>query len=89
MATKNLNIRVEESLKAKADQLCGELGIPLATAVNIFLKSMVRYNGFPFEVRVDIPQSATPAVDTLLKFAANHRVIENAYQFNREDGYDR
>ena len=31
----------------------------LTTAVNVFLRQAVNYNGFPFDVRLDVPNSET------------------------------
>ena len=49
----NLNIRVDDTLKKQAEAIFSELGINLSVATNIFLKQVVRYNGIPFELRID------------------------------------
>lgn len=49
----NLNIRVDDTLKKQAETIFSELGISLSAATTIFLKQVVRYNGIPFELRVD------------------------------------
>ena len=59
MSTTNLNIRVDENLKKKADKLFSELGMSMSTAMNIFLRQSVRYGGIPFDIRVDVPNSET------------------------------
>ena len=51
-ATKNLNIRVDADLKAQAEHIFSELGLPTSTAITMFLKSVVRYSGLPFETRL-------------------------------------
>ena len=51
MATTNLNVRVDETLKKNAEQLFAELGLNLSSAITIFLKSSVDYNGIPFEIK--------------------------------------
>ena len=51
MATTNLNVRVDETLKKNAEQLFSELGLTLSSAITIFLKSSVDYNGIPFEIK--------------------------------------
>ena len=48
MATTNLNVRVDENLKKTADTLLNELGLNMSTAINIYLKQIVRENGIPF-----------------------------------------
>lgn len=58
--TKSLNMRIDAELKDQAEQILSELGLPTATAVTMFLKSVVRYGGIPFELRVDeYPNSKT------------------------------
>lgn len=49
MAT--LQLRVDDSLKTKADALFSSLGLDTSTAVRIFLASSVENNGLPFAVR--------------------------------------
>ena len=55
MATTNLNVRVDENLKKAADTLLNELGLNMSTAINIYLKQIVRENGIPFEIKLDKP----------------------------------
>ena len=52
MATTNLNVRVDENLKKTADTLLNELGLNMSTAINIYLKQIVRENGIPFEIKL-------------------------------------
>ncbi|MBQ7670520.1 MAG: type II toxin-antitoxin system RelB/DinJ family antitoxin [Clostridia bacterium] len=51
MATTNLNIRIDEELKKNAEQLFADLGLNMSSAITIFLKSSVDYNGIPFEIK--------------------------------------
>ncbi|MBR6343957.1 MAG: type II toxin-antitoxin system RelB/DinJ family antitoxin, partial [Selenomonadaceae bacterium] len=39
--TKNLNLRVDADLKAQAEHIFSELGLPTSTAITMFLKSVV------------------------------------------------
>ena len=48
----NINVRVDEDLKSKAESIFNELGLNLSTAMNLFLNSAVRYGGIPFELKV-------------------------------------
>lgn len=45
-----VNIRIDDDVKNKADKLFGELGLNMSTAVNIFLKQSLRQGGIPFEI---------------------------------------
>lgn len=50
--TKTLNLRVDADLKRQAETIFADLGIPTSTAINIFLHTVVRYGGIPFDLRV-------------------------------------
>jgi DNA-damage-inducible protein J len=49
----NLNIRVDDAVKQQAEAVFAELGMSLSTATTIFLKQVIRYNGIPFDLRLD------------------------------------
>lgn len=57
--TTNLNIRVDEELKRKAEAIFSELGLNMSTAMNIFLRYSVRYGGIPFDLRIEKPNAET------------------------------
>lgn len=59
--TTNLNIRVDEELKRKADAIFKELGLNMSSAMNIFLRYCVRYGGIPFDLRIEKPNAETLA----------------------------
>ena len=48
-----VNIRIEDELKERADILFDELGLNMSTAFNMFIKAAVRQNGIPFELSID------------------------------------
>lgn len=72
MAQTNINIRMDENLKRDFEHLCGELGMNMTTAFNIFARTMVRYNGIPFEVSLNIPNAETRAAIEETKEMAKH-----------------
>jgi len=45
-----VNVRIDDDLKACADALFDELGLNMSTAMNIFVKQAVRQGGIPFEI---------------------------------------
>jgi DNA-damage-inducible protein J len=57
--TTNINIRVDEDLKRKAETIFAELGLNMSTAMNIFLRYAVRYGGIPFDLRIENPNAET------------------------------
>ncbi len=46
-----IQIRVDDDLKAKADELFRDLGTDTTSAIRIFLTQAVASNGFPFEIK--------------------------------------
>ena len=53
MATTNLNIRTDKEMKERAEAIFFELGLNMTTAINIFLRQAIQYQGLPFDVRLD------------------------------------
>ena len=48
--TGTLNLRVNPILKQNAETVLGRLGIPMSTAVDMFLNQVVLVGGIPFSV---------------------------------------
>ena len=51
MATTNLNIRTDKEIKDQAEKIFNELGLNMTTAVNIFLRTVIREHGIPFKLK--------------------------------------
>jgi len=50
-----LNLRVNPALKADAETILKRLGIPMSTAIDMFLNQIVLVGGIPFSVTVPKP----------------------------------
>ena len=61
MSTVNVTFRIDENIKAQADELFGELGMSMSTAFNVFLRQSIREQGIPFEISKKVPNAATLA----------------------------
>ena len=59
--TTNFSLRIDNDLKKQSEVLFAELGMNLTTAINVFLRQAVRDGGFPFKVRLDVPNKRTIA----------------------------
>ena len=55
----NINIRVENDVKNKAQTLFSALGLDMTSAINIFLRQAIRKNGIPFDLIAE-PSQKTP-----------------------------
>ena len=48
-----INFRVDDTVKAKAERACAAMGLTMSTAINIFLNKLANEQRIPFEVAVD------------------------------------
>ena len=58
--TATLNLRVNPSIKEQAEKVLQQLGIPMSTAVNMYLNQIALVGGIPFSVTLP---KAPPSVD--------------------------
>ena len=72
--TKTLNLRVDADLKRQAETIFADLGIPTSTAINMFLRTVVRYGGIPFDLRIS-PLETLRAIDDV----NHHRNLSKTY----------
>ena len=61
MATVNMSIRMDTELKKQADAMFSDMGLNMTTAMNMFLRQVVRQGRIPFEIATDIPNADTLA----------------------------
>ncbi len=61
MAT--ISTRIDENIKSEAEKIADEIGIPLSTAINIFIKKFISDRGFPFSVTVSDKNNRSPVID--------------------------
>ena len=45
-----INIRIDDELKTRADNIFEELGINMTTAFTMFIRQTIRQGGIPFEI---------------------------------------
>lgn len=50
MALSTLTARVDEKDKAKFDAFCSNVGLTTSSAINIYVKTVLRENRIPFEI---------------------------------------
>ena len=49
-----VNIRIDDDLKTRADALFEELGLNMTTAFNMFIRQTVRQGGIPFDITTKV-----------------------------------
>ena len=60
MATKSTSVlvRLEPQVKEDAEAVFDQMGLSMSTAINIFLKQVIRTNKIPFEISAVMPPKA-------------------------------
>ena len=67
--TTNFSVRMDSDIKKQCEAMYGELGINLTTAINVFLRQLLRVGGFPFDVRMEKPNKETMQTERGLVWA--------------------
>ncbi len=49
--TDTLHIRIEPSVKQKAEETLKDLGLSITEAINVFLNQVILQDGIPFEIK--------------------------------------
>jgi len=55
MATKTINISIDEKTKEKAQAVFDALGLSFSTGIAIYLEQVALRKGIPFELRTEVP----------------------------------
>lgn len=69
----NLNIRIDKNVKELSEKVFEDLGLNMTTAINIFLRQVIRVNGIPFEIKGNIQNKETiDAIEESIKLSNNN-----------------
>ncbi len=72
----NISIRMDNELKAAAEELFEELGMNLSTAFNIFVRQALRERGIPFSITEVTLNSETVSAMLEAKRLANDPTVK-------------
>jgi DNA-damage-inducible protein J len=61
--TSNIFVRVEPEIKEQAEKVLDKLGIPMSSAIGIFLRQVVINRGLPFDIK--LPENKPLSVGAL------------------------
>ncbi len=75
--TATLNLRVNPDVKKNAENVLESLGIPMATAIDIYLKQISLVGGIPFPVV--LPQTANSVNADMMSASQIHQKLEKGY----------
>ena len=79
MATVNMSIRMDKELKQQADAMLADMGLNMTTAMNMFLRQVVRQGKIPFEIATDIPNAETLAAMKEVDDMINGKISAQKY----------
>ncbi|MDR1800728.1 MAG: type II toxin-antitoxin system RelB/DinJ family antitoxin [Lachnospiraceae bacterium] len=48
MASTHIHVRIDQNTKSQAQQILADMGLDISTAINMFIKQLVRNQSFPF-----------------------------------------
>jgi len=74
--------RIEPEIKEQAEQILSELGIPMANAINLFLRQVVLQKGIPFDVK--LPQKKLLDYSELSQEQFNIEIEKGITSFNAD-----
>ena len=75
--TATLNLRVNPDVKENAESVLAQLGIPMATAIDMYLKQISLVGGIPFSVV--LPKTACAVNAELMSAEEIHRKLKKGY----------
>jgi DNA-damage-inducible protein J len=67
-----LQVRLDENIKKPFESICGELGLSMSSAVNLFASAVVRERGIPFDLKLPEPFYSESNVEWIKKGIAQH-----------------
>lgn len=61
MAMAKININTDAEVKREVEILLDEMGLTMTTAINMYLKRIIKEGGIPFDVTTRVPNTVTVA----------------------------
>lgn len=59
MSQGNLTVKLDNETKKQFSEFCDEIGINMTTAINMFIKKVIREQRIPFELSLNKPNMET------------------------------
>ena len=76
--TATLNLRVDPDVKQKAEEVLKSLGMPMSTAIDIYLNQISLTGGIPFSV--SLPKAPASIDATQMTAEEIHEKLDKGYQ---------
>ena len=84
MGTVNMSIRMDTELKKQAEAMFSDMGLNMTTAMNMFLRQVVRQGKIPFEIATDIPNAETVAAIKEMDDMLSGKIPAKRYSSTKE-----
>jgi len=81
--TSAINIQIDSETKRKATDILNDLGLSMSTAINIFLRQVIKKDGLPFEVNNNSNDDLLDAIEEIRDMINNPQNYPS--YTNRED----
>ena len=76
-----ISIRVDSEDKNRFENFCNNTGLNISTAINMYIKTVLRKGAIPFEIKDDIPVSYdVPNKVTAAAIAEGDRLVKDPNQ---------
>ncbi|HIU11522.1 MAG TPA: type II toxin-antitoxin system RelB/DinJ family antitoxin [Candidatus Onthocola stercorigallinarum] len=79
--TSAINIQVDSKTKKEASAILSDLGLSMSTAINLFLRQVIKRDGLPFEVTNPKPSKdllkALREAENIINQPENHKGYNN------------
>lgn len=76
--TSAINIQIDSETKREATKILNELGLSMSTAINLFLRQVIKRDGLPFEV-----VNSKPSKELLLALKEAEDIINNPDKYKK------
>lgn len=80
----NVNVRIQENIKQQAEQILETIGVPRATAIDMFYRQIILNKGIPFPLTIP---TSLPAQDDMDEKTFNALIAKGYDQAVQGDSY--
>lgn len=90
MAQTSMTVRMDNKQKAMFDELCEQFGMSANTAINIFVRTVIRTKSIPFEIKVkdekqdEVTAKARTAFQNMCDTAKKNNIEMSIDEINAE-----
>ena len=54
-----ITVRVDEAVKKEANDIFKEVGLDMSSAINVYLRQVIKNKGIPFALSAEVPNAVT------------------------------